>query len=163
MSLLSTAELRDLVQTNLSDTQLQRIIDREENALVRKLGAHGDGVTAVTEQVVGRGAHLFLRRPAVSITSVTDMSLIASTDYTLSVDLGSIYRLSGEWGRAVTVVYVPVDDRDERKAVLIELCRLAIERTAMKSESVAGEYSYQAPDWEALRARLYRQLMYFEV
>jgi hypothetical protein len=163
MPLLTAAELRDLVQTDLADDRLQAIINREEAALVRKLGPHADGVTAVTELIPAGEPLLFLKRPAVSVTSISEGGVaVAATSYTIWAT-GQVERLGSRWAGWVSVTYVPEDDRDARKQVLIELCRLTLEQTAMRSESVAGEYSYQAPDWEAARARLYRRLTYFEV
>ena len=53
------------------------------------------------------------------------------------------------WGDRCVVTYKPADDRLKRAQVIIDLVRLVLERTAMKSENVAGEYSYTAPDdWE---------------
>lgn len=156
MPLLTLAELRAVVESDRTDAELTALIAREEAMLVRKLGAHGDGVTAVTEVLEGHGGDLFLPRSVVSVTSVNG----ATGGYTALPRQGRIY---GTWYGLVTVVYVPADDRDERRAALIDLVRLAVSRTAMKAESVAGEYSYQAPDWQAARAEIYRRLMFTSV
>lgn len=156
MPLLTVTDLRALIESDRTDAELIAILAREEAMLVRKLGAHGDGVTATTEVLEGTGGDLFLPRPAASVTSVNG----ATGGYTALPRQGRIY---GSWYGLVTVVYVPADDRDERRAALIDLVRLVISRTAMKSESVAGEYSYQAPDWQAERAAIYRRLMFTSV
>jgi hypothetical protein len=59
------------------------------------------------------------------------------------------------------VTYKPLDDRLKRAQVIIDLARLVIERTAMKSENIAGEYSYTAPDdWEREFRRAMRKLTF---
>jgi hypothetical protein len=171
VSLLTVAELRDLVQTGLSDTQVQRLIDREEAEVVARYGAHYDG-TAITEVCSGGTCSLFLKRKIGSVSSITEAqslggatTTLTSTQYAAIAGEGRIVRLSEgtRWGRSITVSYIPVDDRPLRKQVLIELVRLALEQTAMKSENVAGEYSYQAPEWEAARAAQYRRLQFEEI
>lgn len=167
--LVTVADVRRKVQTGLDDIDLADIITDEENEVVRRFGATGDGVTMVTEVYDGRSAtSLFLNRPAVNVTSITvadkgggTASTVATTAYQVWGNEGRIEHLGGGWGSGiVTVTYVPVDDRARRRQVIVELVRLALEQAAMKSESVGGEYSYQAPDWEAARAALYRRLSY---
>jgi hypothetical protein len=163
-SLVTVANLRDLVQTSMSDVDLQTVIDREEAMLVQRCGAHyEDDSTRVTETLSGSKRNLYLRRKVTSIYRVTEDSIVLSQgddDFRVWALEGRIERLPAgtTWGSVVSVIYVPYDDNEQRRAVLIELVRLALERTAMRSESVAGEYSYQAPDWQRERARLYRSL-----
>ncbi len=161
MSLLTLAEARALVKTSLTDPELQAVIGREEDEIIRLYGAHYvDGTTTVSETLEGGGASLFLRRPILSVSSVTeDGATRASADYRLWGGQGRIERLpkGAVWGEVITVAYVPQDDNSRRKAALIDLVRLAVERTALKSESIAGEYSYTAPDWDAERAKLLRR------
>lgn len=162
MSLVTVAYTRAHIQTDLDDTTLQLIIDDEESELVRRCGAHGDGVTAVTETIASApGGGLFLSRPFVSVTSITaNGGAVAASAYTAYANQGYLSLLSGgSWLAPVVVTYVPVDDRARRRMVIVELVRVALEQTAMKSESVGSEYSYSAPDWEAKRAALYRRLL----
>lgn len=179
MSLVSIADVRMLVRTSLTDTQLQALIDREEKYVVRYFGApYVDDDTPVTETLNGaRAANLYLRRRAKSIVSVDEVLYLGGTTYRLDPSLYFHWELEGRiqrlpslaqenalgipgalWGAVVTVVYVPFDDNEERTDVIIELVRLAIERTAMKSENIAGEYSYSAPEWETERVKILRRL-----
>lgn len=170
-SLLTVAEARRTITTALSDANLQSIIDQEESELVRRLGAHGDGVVSVTETHHGGGGAIFLRRAPASISSITETahggsSVLLTTDQWYLWPGGQLARLplgSFAWGTIVAVTYVPEDDRARRKQVITELVRLTLEQTAMRSEGVAGEYNYQAPEWEQARARLYRRLSFMEV
>ena len=169
MSLLSVAELRAQVATQLTDPQLQAVIDREEALIVTQYGGHYvDASTAFTEKYRGGGENLFLRRAVTSVSSIServglaDAPLILSTDaYFVWANEGYLTRLpeGTRWGQHVTVAYVPQDDSALRKAVLIDILRLALSRTGLKSESIAGEYSYTATDnWEAERAQIMRRL-----
>lgn len=161
LTLLTIAEIRELIQTDRTDDQLRSIAAREEAMLIARVGPHGDGVTAVTTTATGAGGSLFLYRPVVSITSVGGTVWASLGSLTLYAQQGRI--AGGRWDGGVEVVYVPADDREERRAALIDLIRLTLERTAMKSESVAGEHSYTAPDWEAERASIYRRLQFMSL
>lgn len=166
MSLITVAELRDLVPTGLNDVRLQAIIDREEAIMVQRSGAHyADANTRITTVLPGGGMNLYLPRRLTSVYRVTENTTVlsqANEDFRVWTDEGRLERLpaGSVWGAMVTVLWVPIDDREHRKAVLVELVRLSLERTAMHSESIAGEYSFTAPDWELARAQLLRQLMF---
>ncbi len=184
MSTLSVAELRSLVNTGLNDSSLQLIIDREELEITRRLGAASDGsTTSIVETKPGGCANHYTRRPIASVSQVREQlalgqsfTTLLTTEYQVWKDEGRLERLptalsgiptwsmgGSLWGALIEVTYIPVDDRERRKLAIVEFCRIALERTAMKSESVAGEYSYQAPEWDALRATLYRSLGFMEV
>lgn len=172
MSTLTTTEVVEQLNTSISLSVLQDIIDREEAALARLYGPAYDG-TAITETILfEEGQEIFLKRRIGSITSVaekasiTDTSstiLVANSDYVAFSDEGRLLRLSGQRGQSVVVTYIPTDDTAEWKRVALELVRLAVERTAMKSENIAGEYSYQAVDWELERAKLLRQFGFVRI
>jgi hypothetical protein len=180
-SLVSVVEARDLIQTGLSDSRLQTIIDREEAEIIRRFGSHYDGATSIVETVRGEGKNIYLRRTIASVVSVSEVYYLgalpvslAATQYFVWPNEGRLERLpsavtgipawsgSGvQWGEQVTVTYLPQDDSARREQAIIELIRLALEQTAMKSESVGGEYTYQAPDWEQTRARIYRRVGFY--
>lgn len=167
-TLLTVATLRAQVQTGLDDTQLATLIEREEAEVIARYGAHYvDGSTPISEVCDGRGCSIYLKRRIGSISSISEAQQLGGTATTLTTSQYLVYASQGRivrlpegtrWGRSVTISYVSQDDRPLRIQVLIEICRLAIEQTAMKSESVAGEYAFQAPDWELTRKRLYKRL-----
>jgi hypothetical protein len=164
MSLVSPSDVRTLVPTNLTDDQLQAVIDREEAGVVRLYGAHYvDEDTTVSEELSGGYGALFLCRQVAKVVSVTeDGVLLAASAYDLWGDQGKLVRrpLGRWWGRQVEVEYVPVDDSEQRAGAIIDLVRLSVNRTAHKSENVAGEYSYQAPEWDVERATILRRIGY---
>ncbi len=175
MSLLSVAELRAQIQSSLTDAQLQSVIDREEAEVTRLYGAHYvDGATTVSETLEGGMRNLYLRRRLTSVSSVTEYqtsdstdgtALTAVTDYRVWAAQGRIERMpsGATWGAIVDVVYVPADDNDLRRAAIVDLCRLALERTALKAENIADEYSYTAPEWGEARAEILQRLGFINV
>lgn len=173
MSLLSLLECRPLIETTLSDAELQLVIDRVETEITAVVGVPGDGVTTLTEALSGYARNLFLKRPIASITSVTEYATLdASTGETLTngthfyawPDEARLERINGSWRARATVIYVPQDDRLKRKQAIIDLVRLWIDRTAFKAEGVAGELSYTAPEnWELEKRRIIRRLQFVEV
>ncbi|MFD3165475.1 hypothetical protein [Herpetosiphon sp. NSE202] len=164
-SLLTLAELRAVVTTGMDNADLQAVIDREEAIMIGRIGAPNDGIASITKVVRGSATNIYLPHRIASVASVEDRDTgayapVASDLYEIWEDGGRIERLYVRWGARVRVVYVPADDRPQRKAATIELVRGAIERTAMVRESVAQEYSYEAPDWERERNRIYRTLVF---
>jgi hypothetical protein len=160
-SLVTVAEVKTLISTSKSDTEIQAVIDREEAEVIRLYGAHYVAATSVSETLAGGGRHLLLRRAVASVTTVTeDDAALTSLSYRVWGSQGRLERLPlySTWGEVVVVSYVPTDDSARRRPVIIELVRLALEHSAMKSESVAGEYSYNAPEWLVERGNLLRSL-----
>ena len=168
MSVLTVDQARALVATALDDAQLQAVIDREEAEIVKRLGAAYATGVSLAETHPGGGKSIFLRRGIGSVTTVTERIspssspvTLAATDYFVWADEGRLERLppGGTWGAVIVVTYAPQDDRDAWRGVEAALVRLALERTALKSESIAGEYSYVASDnWDEDRAVLLRRL-----
>jgi hypothetical protein len=175
MSLVTIAELRAQVKSSLTDAQLQAIIDREEAEVIRLFGVHyTDVAQTITETLEGGEKTIYLRRPIVSITSITeDGTLVDPLSYRVWPAQGKIRKISGvqawlagddesplEWGEVLIVVYKPADDNLLRKAVIIDLARIALSRTGMQSESFAGEYSYTAAQWDDERSKILRRLKF---
>lgn len=163
MSLVDIEEVRALIETPLEDEALEALIEREEAVLVQRIGPNHDPVVPLVETVDGRGKDLFLSRPITTITTIEEARCLGDEMTELTAEEFHIWHKQGRltrlprrtcWGEVVTVTYQPEDDTETRKALLIDLLRLTLERTGLKSENVAGEYSYTAPDWDASRDRL---------
>lgn len=178
-SLLTIAEARALISTGLSDVQLQSVIDREEAWMIRALGPHYAEGLQVTAQLAGRRLRsLYLPRPIATVTSITVFSTVLGITSDEGVLLDSVqYRIWGSEGRIerlpygsvwgeemVVVVYGPQDDNALRKSALIDLLRFTLSRSGLKSESVAGEYSYTAfESTDGERAGVMRKLGFINV
>jgi hypothetical protein len=164
-SLISPENVKALVNTSLSDLNLQDVIDRVEAQIVERIGEpQTDGMaTTITKVMRGEGYYLFMPTEIHAVVSIVEDGNTLTGDEYQTWAGGVIERLPNEsyWGDRMTVVYKPVDDRKKRSQVIIDLVRLVLERTAMKSESIAGEYSYTAPDnWDVEFRSAMRRLMF---
>ena len=164
-SLVSPADVKALINTSMSDVNLQTVIDRIEAQITERIGAPQTDTmtTTLTKTYRGEGFYLFTPTEIYSVVSISEDGNALTSDQYETWGGGVIERLPEEshWGDRMTVVYKPVDDRLERAQVIIDLVRLVIERTAMKSESIAGEYSYSAPDnWDAEFRKAMKRLLF---
>lgn len=167
-TLLAVAEARSLIKTHLNDDDLTSIIERIEAQISARIGEYQDdsGAVTITQTVRGEANHIFLRVAFSSIVSITEDGIVLDAeDYREWGESGMVERLPEEsdWGSRCVVVYKPVDQRIQRKDATINLLRLTLERTAMASESFAGEYSFNAPDWDKAIKRELKNLCYPEV
>lgn len=159
-SLLTPAEIRKHIETDLEDVPLQRLLDDADRDIVAKYGPHTGNIT---ELVVGEGNLLFLSQVPSAIVSVTETrddadQLLGATDYRTwygrvleRIATGAFAATT--WGERVVVVYTPVDDQARRKRIEIDLVRLAIEYDAQKSSS-DGDHSESDVDYEDERQRI---------
>lgn len=152
-SLVSPLDVRALVKTSLEDGDLQNVIDRIEAQVAERIGEpQTDGMaTTITKTFRGEGFYLFLPTEIHEVVSIVEDSATLTGDEYQTWAGGVIERLPSEsyWGDRIVVTYKPKDDRKVRSQVIIDLARIVIERTAMKGESIGGEYSYTAPeDWD---------------
>lgn len=164
-SLVTPAIVKALVKTSLSDANLQDVIDRVEAQITSRIGSpQTDAVeTSITKTLRGEGEFLFMPTEIHSVVSVTEDGNALTSDQYQTWGGGVIERLPSDskWGDRNVVVYKPTDDRKARTQAIVDLVRLVLERTAMKSESVAGEYSYTAPDdWDEQFRKAMRKLYF---
>lgn len=158
-TLLTPAELRDHVETDLSDAALQRFLDSEEAEIVRRYGPHA----TASETLAGGGRWLVLARDAAAVTAVVET--MGDVETALDVDTyrlwpgGRIERLGASWAPRVAVTYTPRDETAQRRLALINLCKLAIAYSGLKSEGVgSGDYQATALDYTGEREKLLRAL-----
>ena len=169
MSVTSVNEVRLLVPAAkvLSDTDLQAVINRVEAEIAAIIGGPYAEDKDITLTLPGGGKYLPLPRRINQVVSVTvyatpadDGRALDDAEYMVWPQEGLLERAGGRWEPRVVVVFQPVDDREQWKQAVIDLVRLDIERTAQKQESVGGEYSYTAPDWERERRKILRRLRF---
>lgn len=164
-SLVSPANVKVLVNTALSDLNLQTVIDRVEAQVTERIGEPQTDAMAITitKTLRGEGYYLFMPTEIYSVVSVTEDGNALTSDQYQTWAGGVIERLPSEsyWGDRNVVVYKPTDDRKKRAQVIIDLVRLVLERTAMTHESIGGEYAYTAPDnWDDEFRRAMKRLMF---
>ena len=164
-SLVSPADVRALVKNDLTDLQLQGVIDRIEAQVTERIGAPQDDSmsTTITKTFRGEGYYLFMPTEIYAVVGIVEDGNTLTRDEYQTWAGGVIERLPSEsyWGDRITVTYKPTDNRKVRTQVIIDLTRIAIERTAMKAESIGGEYSYTAPeDWDAQFNQAMKRLLF---
>ena len=163
------------VQDALLGTELTEIVNGGDSSIFIKRPIHS--VTTVTEYA--------------SRTDVTGVALTEDEEFYVWPDEGRLERIGGSiprsapsalsvfhmtdaqfagqtsggcWGSHVEVVYKPADQHLKREQATIDLVRIYLSRTALMSESVAGEYSYQAPaNWELEKRRIMRRLSFTQI
>ena len=165
MSLVTPTDVKALINTSLSDANLQTVIDRVEAQITARIGAPQTDAyaTEVVKTMRGEGEYLFMPTEIYSVSSIVEDTSTLTSDQYQTWAGGVIERLpvDSHWGDRCVVTYKPTDDRLVRAQVIIDLVRLVIERTAMKSESIAGEYSYTAPDnWDAEFRKAIKRLVF---
>lgn len=146
MSLLQIREVRAVIGTGLSDTDLQDAIEREEASLTSEIGALV-GERIVTVSPYDFDAPLWLERPASTVV-VTDNAVTADVRV-----LGSyaVERATGSWYGPVEITYTPTDELAVKR-VLLGLLKLSlddIQSGAMEYEQM-GSYSYRMANGERL-------------
>ena len=167
MSLVTPTDVKALINTSMTDPNLQKVIDRVEAQITARIGAPQTDAheTEIVKTMRGDedGLYLFMPTEIYSVSSIVEDTTTLTSDQYQTWAGGVIERLPeySHWGDRCVVTYKPTDDRLVRAQVIIDLVRLVIERTAMKSENIAGEYSYTAPDnWDAEFRKAMKKLMF---
>lgn len=143
MSLVTIAEVRALMETDLGDTPLQGVIDREEDYLRGRIGALS-GERTETFYVYGEDRPLELRRPTASVVVEDDGTAEAIR---LVGDGWLVESTVGAWDGPVEATYTP-DDEDRVKGVALELIRIALASSAYTQEAWSNT-SYSKPTLQA--------------
>lgn len=166
MALLTVAELRQHLETDLTDQALQRLLDDADAEVVRRYGPHAPGPAVETH--LGGNKYIFLRQRATAIQSVSETvrgvtTVLTSSDYRVLGGGRYLERLTSGpnprvyWGDFITVTFEPYDDRPQRRRVIIDLVRLALEYNALESVDV-GDYSARSLDYQRERRKLLMEL-----
>lgn len=172
MSLITPTQLRAHVDTDLTDTALQRILDDADAEIVRRFGEHTTANVEV-HRPGGGELRLFTDRKVASITTIVETLrtvvgeqtvTLSADDYTLESDRCIRRESNGTnsrdwWAEIVTVTYLPVSDDARRTRVTIDLCRLALTYQAAQSMSV-GDVSISHVAYDNERERILRTLEY---
>lgn len=174
MALLTVEELREHVNSDLSDDALTRLMEAAESAIIARAGATGERT-----QIIGGGNRFIaLARPldpSETIT-VTEQTPYGSTVTTLVAgdflvrDGGMLLeRIStsdnprSRWFGYVTVTYTPLDDTALRIGVLLDYINAQIDyhpgltsyTTGADSESYAANSAWNnSKEREAILSRL---------
>ena len=168
MAILSADELREQVETDLSDDGLGRLIDAAEAEIVARFGKADER----TEELRGGTIEIFPAGRVGTVTKVVERRspqdphpvTLTEDDYHLSpgswltrLHTGPNKPLSRGWAPVVTVTYTPVDDSKVREGVLIDLVRLEIMHTGAQAVQ-SGEVSVTASEYRMERMAILGRL-----
>ena len=132
MSLVTPMDVKALINTSLSNANLQTVIDRVEAQITARIGAPQTDAyaTEVVKTMRGEGEYLFMPTEIYSVSSIDEDTSTLTSDQYQTWAGGVIERLPDDWhwGDRVVVTYKPVDDRLVRSQVIIDLVRIVIER-----------------------------------
>lgn len=173
MALLDRLKTR--FETDLSDAELQRIIDEANLEVVRRYGGHSDSGSPVTETIVVEAPahHIYPSRPVSTVSSVTEYTgstvaaetatVLSSNDYRLLHGGRALRRLTsgdnarGHWGHRVDLEYVPENDGNQRQEVILKLAMLSLQYRGLQSEQ-AGDYRATYADYRKEREAVLSEL-----
>jgi len=166
MALLTVAQLRAHVETDLSDEALGRLLDDADAEIIETAGAVDEQVDEMHHCELANV--LFLSRRASAVTEVVETlgdgdTTLAADDHQLRNGGTQIERLASgtnprtTWGESVKVTYTPTAHTARRIRVLIDLVRLAVQYNALSSESV-GDYSATQRKYEEERTSILSRL-----
>lgn len=175
--IITVADLREHVETDLAESALQRLIDDADQAVVDRFGPHGSATETVTDDIDADplGVYVFLGRAASAIASVVEYTsasvsrTLAASDYRLVHGGKTLQRLTTGttpatvWGYRVVVEYYPsTADNPRRRRIVIDLCKLTLTYGGYIKSERAGDYqssSSLTPDaYQRERERLMSEL-----
>ena len=182
MALLTTTEVLEWAETDLSNTVLQVMLDDAEAEIIKRFGAHGESSSTITEDFYpdepiyqplsdwksDRHHLIYPSRPVSAVTSITEReddveTTLASNDYRLIHGGRGIERLTNGtnarnwWAPEVRIVYQAVSQLATRKRVQADLVKLAIQYKGLISED-AGDYSSSMDVYQTERNRILASL-----
>lgn len=170
MALLTAAQIRQHLETDLGDTALDRIIDAADAEIVARYGAHTGNVTEHhTPSTTDR--YVFVSRTIDTVATITETfpgplgettEVLAPADFAVEGRRQLRRVLGGPSGRVgwapiVEVEYLPVSDTGERTRVLIDLVKLTLAYEAVSASKV-GDVSTNHVDYSRERERILRIL-----
>lgn len=166
MPLVTPPIAREHLETDLSDTALQRLIDDADGDVVRCAGEHPAAGVTVTETfapavgdrliLLGRVADpaqpLVVTETRADVIGGESPTTLPAEAYALSGRL--LRRVGTGWAGIVSVTYTPAsDDLARRRRVILDLVKLAIRYEAARSYTL-GDVSVSAVDYEGERQRI---------
>ena len=168
-SLIDVATARQHIETGLVDAALQRLIDDADALIVERYGAH---TAAYNVEVEGGQNVLFLNRPVVSVTSITEYAARTTTpglvldpsDYRILYGGRVLERLTSganprnEWGERLVLVYTGDPQTARRTRIELDLVRLAARYEPYTMESVGDWSVKRVDDYVAEREKLLAEL-----
>ena len=154
-TLLTLAEVREHLETDLSDEALERLVDAADYDIIAVAGPH-DG--ARTVELNGNSCELLMPWPVFSIASVeesyhfSDYETVSADDYSLAYNGRVLIHKTG-WKPRVKVEYTPQATNAKRVTALLQLVALLIEYSPFSNQS-DGVYSQSRLTYASERNRM---------
>lgn len=172
MALLTPAQLREHIETDLGDDALNRVLDAIEVEIIRRYGPHSDEFTE--HHTPGCGdSYIFTTRPIDTAEDVTivetfpgpagETIVTLSTDDYIVDDTSQIRRIQNGtnsrefWAAIADVTYTPVDDTTRRVMVQVDVARLDLAQLGGASLSM-GDWQMSQGNYQIERERRLRSL-----
>lgn len=168
--------VKERIETDLSDAELQRLIDEANQEVIDRHGAHANSAAPITVALEGDREALSLARPIDSAQTVTiteyvanpptgveTATVLAASDWRSWHGGRTLQRLASgtnsrtRWGTRVSITYTPKNDGNQRDEVIIKLVQLTIEFEGV-SERTVGDTRQRHADFQTERERLLRSL-----
>ena len=143
-----------------TDDALVRIIDWNEAEIIRVAGPHDGERELIIETYPGQ-ADFSIKRPAKTIAAIAeglDEESVPVTAIRLLHGGYTIRRKSGAWVAPVKLTYTPVPDNPRRELALIQMIRLDVQDTGLKSYG-DGVYREQSADIGERKTEILRELV----
>ena len=122
MAILTLAEVREHIETGMSDNALQRLMDVAEEDIIRTVGNHQGTVTKVLR---GGGRTLTVPKNLVlfTVTEIyrTQDIKITSTQYKKIAEYAYVKTSGYRWADYVRVVYTPPVATQARRMAFLDL------------------------------------------
>lgn len=156
-ALVTPAQVREHVETDLLDPALQRLIDDADLEIVKRYGAHAGPLIEVVD---GNSGLISTTRPILAVTSIVERigtmdTVLAANDWQLWYGrvlerLTSGTNAASEWGDRITITYTPADENAVRTRVELDLVKLAIRYDGHQA-ATSGDFSETLPDYQESR------------
>jgi hypothetical protein len=131
--------VKERVETDLSDPELQRMIDEALIEIIQRYGPHADSTKPITVLLPGGFPSLFPLRPVDETNTVEIVESIGTTETTLASNdyrawhggrrlerLATGNNPAARWGDSVRITYTPANDGNQREEVAIKLVDLSL-------------------------------------
>ena len=145
-TLITVGQLREHVETDLSDEALERLIDSADAEIIRAYGPHDGERTVTLYPVLRQSPYLLtLPSPAANVSLITEgTDDTVSADYTVEYNGRVLLKSKSRWLPPVDVTYTPVADNPRRIMALIDLVKLEVQYSGLASERVGSYQSNSA-------------------
>lgn len=165
MALLTVAQIKEHVETDLSYDALSLLLDDAERLITQTAGEPTASTETHLHSPQESNTRIWLKQKASAITTVTERGIdgvetvLAGTGYRLMLDGRVLERIDAAWAPEVRVTYAPVSDLATRKRVQVDLVKLAIQYEALSSSSIGSDVSQSHLSYQAEREKLLRGLV----